>query len=210
MITRQILKKLQEELTQPEILILLGPRQVGKTTLLKALQDHARARHHPTAFFDLEQPQILADFNLSNTEIIHKITAAGQIIFIDEFQYVANISKILKAIFDSKRKIKVVCSGSSSIEIHKHIQESLAGRRFLYHIFPLTYAEIKASLKNFTFEDYLTFGGLPGLTHTESAERKQQMLNELLGSYILKDIKSLLKEENIRAFNHLLYLLAEN
>jgi hypothetical protein len=54
------------------------------------------------------------------------------------------------------------------------------------------------------------FGGLPGLTHTESEERKQEMLTELLGSYILKDIKSLIKEENIRAFNHLLYLLAQN
>lgn len=210
MINRVILKRLQEELTQPEILILLGPRQVGKTTLLNLLQDYAQGRGYQTAFFDLEQPQVLADFNLSNKAIIQKIVSAGQVIFIDEFQYVANISKILKAIFDSKQKIKIICSGSSSLEIHKHIKESLAGRRFLYHIYPLTYAEMRASLKHYPLEEYLKFGGLPGLTHTDSTERKQQLLNELLGSYILKDVKSLLKEENIRAFNHLLYLLAEN
>ncbi len=210
MINRFILNKLQEELTQPEVLILLGPRQVGKTTLLKMLQDHAREKDHQTAFFDLEQPQILADFNRPNKEIIQKIVESGKIIFIDEFQYVANISKIFKAIFDSGRKIKIICSGSSSLQIHKHLKESLAGRRFLYRIYPLTLSELKAAVKNYSFENYLKFGGMPGLTQTDSAERKQQILNELLGSYILKDVKSLVKEENIRAFNHLLYLLAEN
>ena len=134
----------------------------------------------------------------------------SEIVFIDEFQYVRNISKIFKAIFDSKKKIKIICSGSSSLEIHKHLKESLAGRKFLYRIYPLEYAEIRNSIQDFTFEDYLRFGGMPGLTHTDSAERKQQILNELVGSYILKDIKSLVKEENIRAFNHLLYLLAQN
>lgn len=210
MINRNILNKLQRELTRPEILILLGPRQVGKTTLLKMLQDYAKEKGYSTAFFDLEQPEISADFNRSDKEIIHKIVGSGKCIFIDEFQYVANISKIFKAIFDSGEKIKIICSGSSSLEIHKHLKESLAGRRFLYRVYPLTYNELKADRKDYALDDYLRFGGMPGLTQTDSAERKQQILNELLGSYILKDVKSLVKEENIRAFNHLLYFLAEN
>lgn len=210
MIKRNILNKLQQELTQPEILILLGPRQVGKTTLLRMLENYARQEGLKAVFFDLEQPQVLADFNRSDKEIAQLICQSGEVVFIDEFQYVRNISKILKAIFDSKKKVKIICSGSSSLEIHSHLKESLAGRRFLYRIFPLEYAEIKNNNHDFTFEDYLRFGGMPGLTHTDSPERKQQILNELLGSYILKDVKSLVKEENIRAFNHLLYLLAEN
>jgi len=210
MIKRNILNKLRQELTQPEILILLGPRQVGKTTLLRMLEDYAKQKGLKTVFFDLEQPQVLADFNRTDKEIVRLISEAGEIVFIDEFQYVRNISKILKAIFDSKNKIKIICSGSSSLEIHKHLKESLAGRRFLYRIYPLEYGEIKNSCPDFKFEDYLYFGGMPGLTHTDSKERKQQILNELVGSYILKDIKSLIKEENIRAFNHLLYLLAQN
>lgn len=210
MINRNILNKLQQELTRPEILILLGPRQVGKTTLLKMLQSYAEEQEYQTAFFDLEQPQILADFNRPDKEIIQKIVESGKVIFIDEFQYVANISKIFKAIFDSNKKIKIVCSGSSSLEIHKHLKESLAGRRFLYRIYPLAFEELKAALENYSLEDYLKFGGMPALTQTDSIERKQQILNELLGSYILKDVKALIKEENIRAFNHLLYLLAEN
>lgn len=210
MIKRSILNKLQQELTRPEILILLGPRQVGKTTLLRMLEDYAKQKGLRAAFFDLEQPQVLADFNRPDKEIVQMISGAGEVVFIDEFQYLRNISKILKAVFDSKKKIKIICSGSSSLEIHKHLKESLAGRRFLYRIYPLEYAEIKNSYPNFTFKDYLRFGGMPGLTYTNSEERKQQILNELVGSYILKDIKSLIKEENIRAFNHLLYLLAQN
>ncbi len=210
MIKRFILDKLKREITKPEIDIILGPRQVGKTTLLKQLERYVERSGYKTSFFDLEQPQILAEFNRSNQKIIEKISQAGQIVLIDEFQYIQNASKIFKAIFDSKIKTKIICSGSSSLEIHKHLKESLAGRRFLFRIYPLQYSEIKARHKIYPFDMYLRYGGMPGLTHTESEERKQQILAELLSSYILKDIKSLVKEENIRAFNHLLYLLAEN
>ena len=210
MIKRDIVHRLEQELANPEILVLLGPRQVGKTTLLKTLENYAHRQGHKTVFFDLEQPQVLADFNRSDSEIVKLISGSGDIVFIDEFQYVRNISKIFKAIFDAGKKIKIVCSGSSSLEIHKHLKESLAGRRFLYRIYPLEYSEIKNSNAGSKLEDYLRFGGMPGLTHAASNDRKQQILNELLGSYIQKDVKSLVKEENISAFNHLLYLLAEN
>ena len=125
MIKRNILNKLRQELTQPEILILLGPRQVGKTTLLRMLEDYAKQKGLKTVFFDLEQPQVLADFNRTDKEIVRLISEAGEIVFIDEFQYVRNISKILKAIFDSKNKIKIICSGSSSLEIHKHLKNNI-------------------------------------------------------------------------------------
>jgi hypothetical protein len=209
MIERDIFNKLKDELRRPEILILLGPRQVGKTTLLKMLEVYAGRKGLKTAFFDLEQPQVLAGFNRADPEIVRRLSEAGDIVFIDEFQYLRNISKILKAIFDSGKKVKLVCSGSSSLEIHRHLKESLAGRRFIYRIYPLAYPEIKKSFPRFKLDEYFRFGGMPGLAPAGSAGRKQQVLNELVGSYILKDIKSLLKEENIRAFNHLLYLLAQ-
>ncbi len=210
MIKRNVFNKLQQELSRPEILILLGARQVGKTTLLRMLEDYARQEGLKTVFFDLEQPQVLAGFNRPDKEIAQMVSESGEVVFVDEFQYVRNISKIFKAVFDSGKKVKIICSGSSSLEIHKHLKESLAGRKFLYRIYPLDYSEIKDSKPDFKFDDYLRFGGMPGLTHTDSVERKQQILNEITGSYILKDIKSLVKEENIRAFNHLLYLLAQN
>ena len=206
MINRFILNKLQQEVTQPEINILLGPRQVGKTTLLRAIDEYCRSKGLRTAFFDLEQPQVLAEFNSSEAVIIQKLKEAGQVVFIDEFQYIQNASKVFKAVYDSRSNVKLVCSGSSSLAIHKHLKESLAGRRMLFRIFPLQYAEIRASEKFVSFEDFLRFGGMPGLTHTEDEERRLILLSELLSAYIQKDIKSLIREENIRAFNHLLYL----
>src|SRR3989338_6931847 len=160
MINRNILNKLQQELTRPEIIILLGPRQVGKTTLLRMLEDHAKRKGMRTTFFDLEQPHVLADFNRPDKEIVRIISESGDAVFIDEFQYVRNISKILKAVFDSKKKIKIICSGSSSLEIHQHLKESLAGRRFLYRIYPLEYAEIRGSRPGLALEEYLRFGGM--------------------------------------------------
>ena len=70
MIRRFIFKKLQKELPEVEINILLGPRQVGKTTLLKQMQAHVKRKGIKSHFFDLEQPQILAEFNNPESEII--------------------------------------------------------------------------------------------------------------------------------------------
>ncbi|MCB9757057.1 MAG: ATP-binding protein [Candidatus Omnitrophica bacterium] len=209
MIKRLITNSLQNEINQPEIIILLGPRQVGKTTILKSLFDYAQAQGKKCAFFDLEQPQVLAEFNRSDKDITAMIRNAGQIVFIDEFQYLKNISKIFKGIYDSKAKTKIFCTGSSSLQIHQHLKESLAGRKFLYRIYPLSFEEISQTEVLAELEEYLCFGGMPALTQTVLAERKKQILSELISSYILKDIRSLVKEENIRAFNHLLYLLAE-
>lgn len=210
MINRFIFEQLQKEIKQPEIDILLGPRQVGKTTLLKILEEKSKKEGVRTALFDLEQPEVLASFNLPDAEIIEKLYQAGGLILIDEFQYLENASKIFKAIFDKKTKTKLICSGSSSLEIHKHLKESLAGRRFLFRIFPLQYAEIKRDQTHYDIETYLRYGGMPALTHTNDERRKQMILSELLAAYIQKDIKALIREENIRAFNHLLYLLAQN
>jgi len=201
---------LEGEITRPEVIVLLGPRQVGKTTILKMLQAKIQKTHKRTAYFDLEQPGVLAEFNQPEAALVEYLRDAGGILFIDEFQYVGNISKIFKAIFDSGKKVKIFCSGSSALEIHTHLKESLAGRRFLYRVYPLEYNELINGVAHFTLDEYLIFGGMPGLLSADSSARKIQILNELLSAYILKDIKSLVKEENIRAFNHLLYLLAQN
>ncbi len=210
MINRFIINVLRKEIHQPEIKILLGPRQAGKTTLLRMLDEEFKKEGMKTSFFDLEEPRILAEFNGSPQEIIDKLKKAGQVCFIDEFQYIPNASKILKAVHDSRSPMRIFCSGSSSLEIHKHLKESLAGRRILFRIFPLQYSEVLASNAGFSLDDYLMFGGMPAVAVTPDKTRKQTLLSELLSAYILKDVKSLLKEENIRAFNHFLYLLAQH
>ena len=213
-ILRSTFAGLIEEIGRPEVSILLGPRQVGKTFLLRELQKHARKMRLRTRYYDLELPPDLLAFNKTDAEIFRMLTEDVDVIFIDEFHYMKNASKIFKAIFDSRRKVKIFASGSSSIEMHKHIKESLAGRRMTTNIYPLSFDEsCQKGRKEWTaklFEDYVTYGGLPGLVHATNAASKIRMLNEILATYIQKDVKGLVKEENIRAFNNLIYLLAES
>jgi len=128
--------------------------------------------------------------------------------FIDEFHYLKNASKLFKSLYDCKQNLKIIASGSSSLEIHKHLQESLAGRRRLHPIFPLTLEEYLQSENQ--IKDFLVFGAMPGLLHIESLKEKIEYLYQIVQAYLLKDIKSLIKEENVRAFNHLLFYIANH
>ncbi len=213
-ITRCCFKELVKEIGRPEISILLGPRQAGKTFLLRELQKQASKAGFRTRYYNLEIPSDLRIFNKTDAEVFRLLTEKVDVVFIDEFHYLKNASKIFKAIFDSRKKIKIFASGSSSIEIHKHLKESLAGRRLVTKILPLGFDEFNQrtpeSVGASRYEEYLTYGGLPGLLHVPDTSSKIRLLDELLATYIQKDVKSLIKEENIRAFNNLIYLLAEN
>ncbi|MBI5699319.1 ATP-binding protein [Candidatus Saganbacteria bacterium] len=209
-IKRHILAKLLDDLKEKYVTILVGARQVGKTFLLKKIEAEAKSQNLKTAFFDLEQPETLSKFNMSDAEIVVLLAEAGDVVFIDEFHYLKNASRIFKALYDKGAKVKIFASGSSSLEIHKHLKESLVGRKMVFQIPPCSLAEIGQAAKGEAFNYYCRFGGLPGLIHFEDEEKKRRLLADILQSYLLKDIKSLIKEENIRAFNNLLYLLAQS
>ncbi|MBI4125642.1 MAG: ATP-binding protein [Deltaproteobacteria bacterium] len=208
-IKRSVFNKLYNDLSVRQITILVGPRQVGKTFLLRELDRRFQKKGLKTAFFDLEQPSDLARFNEPDAQIIEWLSKAGDVIFIDEFHYLKNASKIFKALYDREARVKIYASGSSALEIHTHLKESLAGRKFVYHIFPCSLEEMEQAVPKETFCYYCIYGGMPGTIHFSSEEMKKQLLADILQSYLLKDIKALIREENLRAFNHLLYLLAQ-
>lgn len=195
--------------------ILVGPRQVGKTTLLKELRTYFEARSQSVLYLNLENPLDLQKLPPNETDLITWLMDY-QVILIDELYYIKNISRIFKIIVDAGQEtgIKIYASGSSAIDIHKYLEESLAGRRLVTRIFPLVFSEFCLAFpttenpKTDLFETFLTYGGLPGLLHTEQQHRSR-LLREMLETYIQKDIKAFIKEENIRAYNHLLVLLAQ-
>jgi predicted AAA+ superfamily ATPase len=194
----------------------VGPRQVGKTTLLRRLERDALDSGLRTRYFDLEQPADLTSLTGNRSDILEALTSEIDVVFVDEFYYLEDAGRLFKAIYDrsesSGRRVKVVVSGSSSIEIHTHLRETLAGRRVAYRVFPLSWLEYCDwdSPERPSFEDYLRHGGLPGLSQVQDEERKHRLLQEYLSTYLFKDVKGLVREENVRAFNHLLYLLAQN
>ncbi len=151
------------------------------------------------------------------------------VVFIDEFHYLPNATKLFKAIFDEYPLIRIYVSGSSAIEMHKHLRESLAGRRLLYRVFPLSFEEWIPSrskvrlpdswnavkvpqrshmvLRNL-LDDFVIFGGMPGLVHEKTAKDRKRLLLDLVETYMQKDIKALLREEDILSFYRLLSIVA--
>jgi len=207
---RILYKPLLAELRRKEITILLGPRQAGKTYLLRWIQRAFRHRGVASRFFNLEEPDALRALARPWEELYRLLTRCGRVVFIDEFHYLKNASRLFKAVYDSRRRVKIFASGSSSIEIHKHLKESLVGRRRLFHVSPLSYLELKKKMGRAAQGYYFRFGGLPGVANERSRQDRIRLLNDIVQAYLIKDIKSLIREENVRAFNLLLYLLAQS
>ena len=188
----------------------MGTRQVGKSWLMRKLYRTCLERGVEASYFDLEDPYTLRNFNADDGSIVELLKRAGRVAFIDEFQYAKNATRIFKALYDAGEDPKLFVSGSSSVEMHRHLKESLAGRFRLTMVTPLEYRTEYSAIPGASFPEYLRFGGLPGLASLESDGEKMQTLRDILQAYILKDVRGLLREENIRAFNALIYLLAEN
>jgi predicted AAA+ superfamily ATPase len=93
-------------------------------------------------------------------------------VFIDEFHYLPNASKIFKAVYDGGAKSKIVATGSSSTEMHKHLKESLAGRRSAVRLMPLSFAEYSQTEtdRQALLAVCLTFGRLSGLWNVRSGQ----------------------------------------
>ena len=141
-IKRSIFNRLCANLAQPDVLILLGARQVGKSTLMDSLMEVARKQFSHIRSFNMEFPDDLRFFAKSEGELLDELGAVpDSTIFIDEFHYLENASKIFKALYDKKKNIKIIASGSSSLEIHKHLKESLAGRQTIALVHPLSRQE---------------------------------------------------------------------
>lgn len=211
MFKREILDDLFKELDNSKITLIFGPRQVGKSFLMDLIYKKNRSK---ARFYDLEQSHDLLEFSGTEAEIQEELTQNKKIIFIDEFHYIKNAGKIFKAVYDlgkrnKKKQVKIFASGSSSIEIHKHIKESMAGRIWTYQIMPLTFPEyLSANRADLGTEEYFVYGGLPEVYEYIGSDR-EKYLNQILETYIQRDIKSLIREENISAFNKLIYMLAQ-
>lgn len=148
--SRDIFQELLHYLDQPEILLLVGARQVGKTTLIKMLLEHLRQRGEPEQalhYLDLEDMTLLRLLEGGHRELTGWLAAKGAdlsgrvFVFIDEIQYLADPANLLKLIADSQPNLKLIVSGSSTLEIRRKFTDSLAGRKLVFEIYPLCFAE---------------------------------------------------------------------
>lgn len=210
-ILRDVTLQAKKYLNTDEILLFIGARQAGKTTILKQLRDVLQKDSQTIYFLNLEDPDYLKLLNTSPKNIfkIFSIdTAKKNFIFIDEIQYLANPSNFLKYFYDEYRgKIKLCVSGSSAFYIDEKFKDSLAGRKKIFNVFTLsfreflrfkkegdlsqkTFADLSISEKEkveFYYREFIVFGGYPRVV-LAPLEEKNEILRDIAYSYIKKDV----------------------
>lgn len=248
---RKILSEITQYIDGPEIVLLVGARQVGKTSVLYLLMDEFIKRGTPEKsilYFDLEDLNVLDVFNSGVKRFISYLSALGTdikgrlYIFVDEIQYMDNPANFLKLIADHHKNLKLVVSGSSTLEIRQKFKDSLAGRKVVFEIYPLDFYEFlvfkkekqlcdalsKSDIRHITqkakaaniparffiddmaryFNEYLIFGGYPRIVIEAGHDKKVAYLMDIYTSYVKKDIKDIMRIDNVTAFNNLLKALA--
>lgn len=219
LIKRKILKKIDKWVDSKKILILNGARQVGKTTILKKIETELKSKNKNCIYLNLESFQVADRLN-SNPDNIFDFIHDKKLfyyILIDEIQILENPSHFLKYIYDTYDNLKLIVTGSANLEIKAKLQDSLSGRKITFYISPLfideilDYEKLEKETKNpleqqrinKIFKEYLVFGGLPEVYLEKNIEKKEELLKEYVGTYVNKDIRSLISNINISKFNQL-------
>jgi predicted AAA+ superfamily ATPase len=136
MIKRTFEATLRAKLGQGKVLLLVGPRQVGKTTLVKKLLAN---RSH--LFLDGNDPTVRALLETTNTQTLQQIIGSADLLFIDEAQRIPSVGLTLKIIADRFPSVQLIVSGSSSFDFKNSLSEPLTGRKWEYQLFPISWAE---------------------------------------------------------------------
>lgn len=232
---RKILQELRKNKDTKEIIVLTGIRRSGKTTVYRMLFDEIKSKNK--VFLDLENPieqktfeekdynniwANLVPYNVSQEEKAY--------IFLDEVQAMPNVVRAVKYLYDHYQ-VKFFLTGSSSFYFKNIFPESLAGRKFVFELYPLDFEEFllfrnvrkhfydsfseKDKNKNAIafekvkklYEEYISYGGFPQVVLEKNLSQKTLQLNDIFKSYFEKDVKVLADFRDINVFRDLLLLL---
>ncbi len=187
MITRSLQSVINEKLNKGKAIIVLGPRQTGKTTLLKLI---AKEADQDFLYINCDDFVERSKLENANTEGIAQILGAYKLVIIDEAQRVKDIGLCLKLITDRFLDVQLLASGSSSLDLASEINEPLTGRKWEYMLYPVSWKEFEASagLLNAEkqFETRLIYGMYPDVINNVGNEK--EVLQSLASSYLYKDL----------------------
>ena len=232
--SRSLFPALKAALEDRRAIVITGMRRTGKTTSLRWLLDQAPSQNK--LYLDLERLDQRAVFQESNYELVLDYlrnrgldVAQPMTVALDEIQYVPNLPSVVKYLFDAY-PIKFLLTGSSSYYLKNYFSESLAGRKVVFELFPLTFGEFlefrgvfyrqRESFAQMRFdiheyerlkglyEDYLLFGGLPDVVLETRPAVRQDLLSDILSSYINIDVRALADFQKIGELQQLMRILA--
>ena len=209
LIKRLLQAQLFPKIQAGKVVVILGPRRVGKTVLLKTLLQ------------DIDEPFLL--WNGEDTELEKRLRARSivhykniigdyKLLIIDEAQKIKEIGLILKLMVDHLDGLKIIATGSSAFDLNLRLGEPLTGRKWTFRLFPISAQEWAMEEDFMTQEaqlnERLVLGNYPELMHLANRQEKEQYLTTLVKDYLLKDIFELEGLRNTRKLTDLLRLLA--
>lgn len=230
-IKRNIFNSLKLHLKEPEMTLIVGLRQVGKTTLMKSLKEYVEKEGKKTIFLNYDNEADRSFFSKQEILLAKIKLEFGEengFVFIDEIQRKEDAGLFLKGLYDLGLPYKFIISGSGSLELKEKIHESLAGRKRLFEVQPISFDELvnfktdykyerrlieffklePAKVEQFLYE-YLNFGGYPRVITESTETKKRSLIDEIYKSYLERDIKNLLNLDKSEAFGRMIKLLAD-
>ena len=207
MIERSIKEQIDSRLYKGKAVIIVGPRQVGKTTLLRMLTADT---DREVLVWNCDEPDVRKKLNEPTSTELGAETANADLILIDEAQRVKNIGITLKLLIDNYPEKQLVVTGSSAIELSNSINEPLTGRKYEYVMFPFSSEELihefGAIEEHRMLERRLIYGSYPEVVNHPGEER--EILTNLVSSYLYKDIFSFQDVRKPEIIEQLLQALA--
>ncbi len=205
LITRILENQLIKSLIPQKVVILLGPRRVGKTVLIKQVIERLQ---EPYLLLNGEDFSVIEILSRRSVQHYKNLLGDKRVLLIDEAQNLPEIGKILKLMVDEIEGIRILVTGSSAFDIDKYTGEPLTGRKKTLNLYPLSeveYDQIETLIeKRDNLRERLIYGNYPELIHIKDREDKSDYLREIVNSYLLKDI---LTYENIKNSDKILSLL---
>lgn len=188
-ISRALLNVITPKLFKGKAIIILGPRQTGKTTLLKAL---TAGIDKPKQWINCDDPTSQRLLEGATIASLRSIIGSDQLIVVDEAQRVRNIGLTLKLVTDEFKHVQLLVGGSSALEPANEINEPLTGRKWEYLLYPISWGELVHST-SFTsamqqLEQRLLYGMYPEVVTNPG--REKELLNQIVSSYLYKDLLS--------------------
>lgn len=225
---KQVKRNIEEKfidsvLNTREISVLYGPRQTGKSTLAITAGYKALKKNWEVYYYNLDKqiftyrdPQEFID------DVISQKHQKKALIIIDEAQRITEPGLFFKYIHDISKDIKIILTGSASLEIRSKIKEPLTGRKIEFHLNTLTLQEflqlrdINLDIKNISgvvrdlIIEYMVWGGYPRVVLESNLERKREILKEITQSYLIKDIGNLFNIQDEYDILLIVTYIAEN
>lgn len=193
-----------------KVILLLGPRQVGKTSLLNKI---AEGSQWNWSILNGEEQMVKESFSSLSYRRMMESIGNKEVLFIDEAQNIPNIGKNIKILHDKNPNVKIILSGSSSLELANNLQEPLTGRKTVFNLLPLSIEELcndGISLLQIRemLPTILKFGLYPEVVTQKTIEDKERILREVSASYLYRDIIQLTDIKYTHKINDLVKLLA--